>query len=974
MQSIRQQQASLVADIASANGDIARVAQSIADLKQAAGTPDEDADQLDAMLILQDLKRAVVAKLNTELAVIEGINGKPGRLALATNAMNAAATRHDAAALGEQVSATRAGLLNAQSQLDAAPGAQHLLDVISDGEERVSLFEGMLAHNPYGPAQLTGGLTAQELTAMGLSEAESQGALEAASQFARQGLSSAEQVKAAVADVNDMMAAFSKKSAFVNGAVDGQVDLLRAARADQKPRVLADVLVRSLTGDPGLDAGAAALAGPARQAFDGRLGAALATTAQHVGTLSAVVNGPLATSAQGYARAERQLLQLAGQLADLDAQKQAARATIQAFDPNHDLDRPEGLGVAKALMGAVGLFASIRNGTATRGEQAEFAGHLDALRGFDQTRMKVPFWQSGEARMTIGDVERLADDPDVMRAASAIIFLRENEGENRLSLHRDIEAAVAGLDTARADHGRALGSDQARTIRDAVRLAVLATMSEAGQTPATFRPSEHGDAIRMRLAAWQMPVTDIKPEIDAVLSETFGPAEIENWRRFEPLGTAPPPPSSILGHRTRSALMDAVDQMQVGTRVKVNEGGGVQLQTGNIPVAPAATLNAKVAVGQLGALDVARVSDGYELVVRRGWEGKVGAEAAGGISGVPVVKLQAYGGLEGAGARLAGVSLKFGNDAGGREALKVVLDKLFSGQELSARELSSARQILPVVESRYGGKAYVGVKAGVSIAGETFADKAGSATLGGGAAIQASLGHNVLVQTFENTNLRVFKKDRETAIELSGVARLQLGLGFTGADASTSAASDAVALQAATSVSVKTRVSDVYGSDGLLKPATTRQNQVHPPRGPLKWAAVEAAGGKSFTTALGNLAPAKRDELQKLVSAAGSNDMFSVTYTLDPAAMNRANDCLMQASALRERGGGSPVERQAAAKLEKQAQDILDDDTNFRPSRFQLIATQDTMTTINAMNLVFVQVSAYVEDKGEWVAADIALT
>ncbi len=61
--------------------------------------------------------------------------------------------------------------------------------------------------------------------------------------------------------------------------------------------------------------------------------------------------------------------------------------------------------------------------------------------------------------------------------------------------------------------------------------------------------------------------------------------------------------------------------------MKLTAGLRVELQTGNIPLEPTATasLNVKVAAGKLNGLEIERGSDGYLMVLRDGWDGKLGA-------------------------------------------------------------------------------------------------------------------------------------------------------------------------------------------------------------------------------------------------------------------------------------------------------------------------------------------------------------
>src|SRR5262249_31382653 len=97
-------------------------------------------------------------------------------------------------------------------------------------------------------------------------------------------------------------------------------------------------------------------------------------------------------------------------------------------------------------------------------------------------------------------------------------------------------------------------------------------------------------------------------------------------------------------------------------------------------------------------------------------------------------------------------------------------------------------------------------------------------------------------------------------------------------------------------------------------------------------------------------------------------------FALDERVRTQINDLLMEAKAVR--AGRIPstsryeaIER--AKRLETEAQRMLDDENNYNPSKLQLIPTRETLQTLTALNLTYVRYDRYVEDKGEWVAAEI---
>ena len=68
----------------------------------------------------------------------------------------------------------------------------------------------------------------------------------------------------------------------------------------------------------------------------------------------------------------------------------------------------------------------------------------------------------------------------------------------------------------------------------------------------------------------------------------------------------------------------------------------------------------KLAVGQVDGLEIARLGDGYELVLRHGWDGKVGADVSAKVWKAKAFGLsaEANASVEAAGVRVGGVTLR----------------------------------------------------------------------------------------------------------------------------------------------------------------------------------------------------------------------------------------------------------------------------------------------------------------------------
>src|SRR5262249_52166399 len=146
----------------------------------------------------------------------------------------------------------------------------------------------------------------------------------------------------------------------------------------------------------------------------------------------------------------------------------------------------------------------------------------------------------------------------------------------------------------------------------------------------------------------------------------------------------------------------------------------VELQTGSIPIEPSgiAGINVKVAVGKMDGIEISRGSDGYELVLRDGWDGKGSGEVSAKLlkdefDPSSTLSASATASLEASGYGVTGVSIRTPNTPEGREAIKAILESLLTQKQIEPRHLSRAENIMPVVEWKGGVKLGVGAKIGI---------------------------------------------------------------------------------------------------------------------------------------------------------------------------------------------------------------------------------------------------------------------
>lgn len=208
---------------------------------------------------------------------------------------------------------------------------------------------------------------------------------------------------------------------------------------------------------------------------------------------------------------------------DIETLKNYAAKTGHALDTEH----PAGLDSCLRLREAAGLLA-VRSGEEdgkklTDSSQKRLEALMHELSGFDAGRLHTP-WGIRKATMTESRLATLASDKDLMAAVDAVIRLRRGQAPTQELASQQLDA----LDSAMRRRRQLMGPVTATALDDTLRAAILAERGK--NTVLKYRPADHADAIRARLASWGVPVDLVAPEIDRMLSESFGPDELNLWR------------------------------------------------------------------------------------------------------------------------------------------------------------------------------------------------------------------------------------------------------------------------------------------------------------------------------------------------------------------------------------------------------------------------------------------------------------
>ncbi|WP_048441862.1 hypothetical protein [Caenimonas sp. SL110] len=531
-----------------------------------------------------------------------------------------------------------------------------------------------------------------------------------------------------------------------------------------------------------------------------------------------------------------------------------------------------------------------------------------------------------------------------------------------------------------ATRRKLLGPAVSAALRDAIRGAAL---QQVGATPLhRFTPAEHTSAVWHTLKSWGIPAHLVGPEIDACLGEPFDEDALQRW-----VADADLPPEQVDTPTARDALFKGIDEMKLGTRLKLVAGKRVEVQTGYIPLDPSmiTETNIRAAGGTSTALEIAHISDAgasvFELTFRAGFDLKIGAEIWANIAGSKQlgVDFDVMGTSEGAYQRLNGVSLRFAS----RQALSEALEMLLASTPeapVSASSLHGARSILPLVDNKVSSKAGVGAKVGIDIGTQQVGGDPRARHVGATASLRAMLqtGAGASRSRSLNTLESIEKSEHETVVEgsLSAMAGAEFKAGPSVDRTSWSATVPVVQAGISISSVVKRKLKILRGRDGLVQQGTERMSQAYLGKGN-GLAAAARVGGPAFTRLMQELAihdkPAA-DAVLALIGDVQQNELFSVAYTLDPKISDEINALYKQARNHRtgRAGGGTPREAaRRADKLEQQARALLDDEHSYLIERIAIIPSAERLETLTQLNLVLLQKNTYTEERSEYVAMQV---
>ncbi|CCB66645.1 hypothetical protein [Hyphomicrobium sp. MC1] len=855
----------------------------------------------------------------------------------------------------------------------------------------------------YLDAVQTGGLSKEELKKLGLTDAESSTALSTIIQLARQGVSSAAQAAEVVSSINKHFDRIGGREYHTDQALTGSFE--KSGTNEYRAKKFGDILAQNLTGTTEKLEGETMIA-----ALHEKLVGLLPGADQPA--------GPLDASLQRYAEFERRMVDIAARQNRLQADQIHNEEVLKAFNLNKkkqlDLAHPAGLTPSKLIIEAQGLL-----GEATRFEdlppkkRARLQEIRKQLRGFDRNEMSLPRLQIGRPMLDEAAFIALVKDQQVEQVARSICFIREVALERRRALELEANGILLGMDEIAADRTDLL-TEGGIALRDTIRLAILTRFAEVnakeGATIATFCPADHAAQINQWLADVGVDVNRFRPEINAILSESFGPDELNLW--VESTSKTPAYEAAIkrnaetegealqgkdrrggLKTETKVKLLNYLDHLSVGGSVELTANHAVEVRSPVLPISGGITGDVRVTGGAMSMLKISRAPNGYEVLVRNGFKGGFGARARVEplMLGKVGLTLMVRAGFTASGWSLSGVSLRFPGDEAGLEDLKAVMETILTEKAIEPTDLAQVQEITPIVES--SGRFDTNIIGRVSfdpfqsdtewhehVDGEY--DRYVHARVRMSAEVTA--GGSNYTANLANTNGILIKREKDFAIGLSATASLLNGK--YGANLNESArqdisepeapGTDVIAFGAKTSLYIKLRRAEARGVDGLLEKGTQISREMYVPLG-VGQAAIRFMGGGALQDALKKTMDKRiLEDVRALITMAGENDKVRIVFTLDERIRAHANTLLTEARALRE--GRMPAKdakdvEVRAKEIERTVENLLDDNNNYNASKFMLMPTQASREQLSLINLAVVHWVTYTDANVEQVALEVSL-
>ncbi|MRD48879.1 hypothetical protein GHT07_16450 [Caenimonas koreensis DSM 17982] len=507
-----------------------------------------------------------------------------------------------------------------------------------------------------------------------------------------------------------------------------------------------------------------------------------------------------------------------------------------------------------------------------------------------------------------------------------------------------------------------------RVRRDLARAAVLHLIPDAMKPPpglvgsplplfARFRPD--AAAVQAVLAEWGV-AEDLTKEIELAVQDDVTHTTLALWADEAGVlpedKAAPPKRVDFEGDRAaRSALVDSLADVKIGSRVKMTAVKRVKLSAGLL--GDTVGVNVRASAARMRGVDFGNPGDpggSWEIVLRSGGDFKIGADAT-----LPLLALPSAVGVKVGPTASADVSAQAFNGVVLRcktqQAYQRVAKAIVLNPSIDFAALEDVDSIMFLHDVQGAAELGAGVQAIV---------KPGSGELDWGSAassralLGARAGGNIGVQhtrTIYENNKGHIQRDETVAFgRLAATASIGMAVKVEGQDMP-GLVVPAVELNAKVEMLSKERLRLFAGPDGKVLDAEAF-NQSYVGGGDSAVDQVKKLGGPVFERTMEYFereSPAVYRNIVELISDVRANELTSLAWQLDRrAGFAQGNALVERSNAVRDHRvhaggdkGGIRADRAEAARLKREANAIFRNKQNYNIARVADIAVVDTVQT-----------------------------
>ena len=411
------------------------------------------------------------------------------------------------------------------------------------------------------------------------------------------------------------------------------------------------------------------------------------------------------------------------------------------------------------------------------------------------------------------------------------------------------------------------------------------------------------------------------------------------------------------------ALVDSLEKVEIGTRVKVNANERIKVSTGLF--GDSLGVGVRAGVGRMTGVDFGNPGDpggSFEVVMRAGVDARLGVDVSAPLLNISKqlgLRLGVVGAADVSGFRNSGVVLRCKTS----KDQQAVTRKMLEAPKIGFDELADVENIMFLSEVQGSGEIGGGVQATLqpSDAGFSWDDVRRSQFMLG-ARLTAHKGGQYTRARTVNNNVSISRDEMVSFSRIAATATAGLKLKTTEGDQPNMTAS---MLEAGVSLDMiekrrlrlarreDGKVFDAEAFDQSFVSGSSAVELVNKLGGPVFERAMQLLEGDhpDLSPEVAAMVQDVQSDITGLIRDIRANELSSIAWKLDPnAGLYPGNSAVEQSNAARDHRvhtGGIRQDKASAARLKKEADRIFEDRSRYNFARAAVIPTVDTQASRN---------------------------